>query len=216
VHGAVDALAIDGGAVDDMTAYAAKKNLVIRAVTNTHSHPDHTVGNQALLDQTGALFLEYGALIKKKTVPLESGTIRVLNTPGHTMDSVTFHFEDKIITGDTLFNGTVGNCFSGDLKAFYESINMLLALPEDTIVYAGHDYVKYAMAFAKLIEPDNKAINSFLKQYQYDNVLSTLRTERRVNPYLRFNEENIIRVLKQKRLSVDTEYQRWESIMALD
>lgn len=216
VHGAVDALAIDGGAVDDMTAYADKNNLAIRVVTNTHSHPDHTVGNQALLDRTGALFLEYGDLIQKTVIPLESDTIQVLSTPGHTMDSVTFYFDDKIITGDTLFNGTVGNCFSGDLKAFYESIKTLLALPDNTRVYAGHDYVQFAMDFAKLIEPNNKHITNFLKQYQHDNVLSTLRTERRVNPYLRFNEKNIIRVLEEKQLPVDTEYERWESIMSLD
>ncbi|MBC8443752.1 MAG: MBL fold metallo-hydrolase [Deltaproteobacteria bacterium] len=216
VHGSADALVIDGGAVDAITTYCAQAGLAIRFVTNTHSHPDHTFGNPALIDRTGASFLVYDTLIREKAIDLESETLRVLNTPGHTMDSVTFYIHDAIITGDTLFNGTVGNCFSGNLKAFYESIVMLMALPDDTVVYAGHDYVAPSMAFAKQVEPDNRAVDDFLTQYRYDNVQSTLKMEKQVNPYLRFNEKSIIHVLKKKRLSVDSAYQRWESIMSIE
>lgn len=216
VHGARDALVIDGGAVDDISAYVADAGLIIRFVTNTHSHPDHTLGNQALLDRTNALFLAHENLIRENAILLESFTIRVLNTPGHTMDSVTFYFQDTIITGDTLFNGTVGNCFSGNLKAFYESIILLMSLPGDTVVFAGHDYVTDSMAFAKQMEPDNSAIDELLTQYRYDNVRSTLKMEKRVNPYLRFNEKSIIEVLKKRRLPVDSAYQRWESIMSIE
>ena len=216
VHGSTDALVIDGGAVDAIARYCEAAGLTIRVVSNTHSHPDHTVGNRVLTDRTGALFLPYNALVRDEAISMESETVRVLSTPGHTMDSVTFHFQGAVITGDTLFNGTVGNCFSGNLKAFYKSIVMLTALPDDTVVYAGHDYVEASMAFARQVEPDNRALDDFLAQYQHDHVRSTLKMEKRVNPYLRFNEDGIVRVLKQLRLPVDNAYQRWESMMSLE
>jgi hydroxyacylglutathione hydrolase len=121
-----------------------------------------------------------------------------------------------MVTGDTLFNGTVGNCFSGDLKGFYHSIKHLLSFPDETIVYAGHDYVTDSMVVAKRLEPENPDIDRFLTDYRPEHVLSTLAEERKINPYLRFNEPEIIAFLKQQGLPVGTEFERWESIMAID
>ena len=121
-----------------------------------------------------------------------------------------------LITGDTLFNGTVGNCFSGDLKRFYDSIKLLMGFPGETIIYAGHDYVQESMAFAKNLEPDNRDIDLFLKKYDPEHVYSTIDEELKINPYLRFNESKIITLLKSKGLPVATEYERWESLMSIE
>jgi hydroxyacylglutathione hydrolase len=121
-----------------------------------------------------------------------------------------------LITGDTLFNGTVGNCFSGDLKRFYDSIKLLMGFPGETIIYAGHDYVLESMAFAKNLEPDNHDIDLFLKKYDPDHVFSTMDEEMKINPYLRFNESKIITLLEEKGLPVATEYERWESLMSIE
>jgi hydroxyacylglutathione hydrolase len=153
--------------------------------------------------------------VAERTITLDGGTIHVYHTPGHTLDSVTFNTDGRLLTGDTLFNGTVGNCFSGDLKAFYESIKQLMGLPETTVVYAGHDYVEYAMAFARVIEPANPEIDRFLEARDPGHVFSTLAGEFRVNPYLRFNDPGMIRILEEKGLPTASEYQRWESIMQL-
>jgi hydroxyacylglutathione hydrolase len=139
----------------------------------------------------------------------------VYHTPGHTGDSVTFHAGNFLVTGDTLFNGTVGNCFSGDLSAFYNSVKKLISFPEDTVIYAGHDYVEYSMSFARLIEPGNVDIDIFLKKYNPEEVSSTIGDELKVNPYVRFNDSKMISVLKGKGLPVSTEFERWESLMSL-
>ncbi len=209
------AIAIDGGAVDQIFSFAGQNGLKIEYVTNTHSHPDHTMGLKSLLTKTGAVYLDHNLLPAKGFIGLDGEKIDVYHTPGHTDDSVTFHAGNFLITGDTLFNGTVGNCFSGDLFAFYNSIKMLIAFPKDTIVYAGHDYVEYSMTFAGIVEPGNGDINIFLKKYNPALVRSTLEDELKVNPYLRFNDSKMISVLKAKGLPVSTEFERWESLMGL-
>ena len=210
------AVAIDGGAVSDMVAFINENRLRLAYAINTHTHADHTAGNKDLLKQTDATFIDIPTLKQEKEIELEGETIQVLDTPGHTMDSVTFHFDHYLVTGDTLFNGTVGNCFSGDLKSFYNSVKLLLRFPDETIVYAGHDYVKASMDFAKLVEPDNREIERFLEKYDSDHIWSTLADERKMNPFLRFNEKSIIDYIQKNGLPVKTEYERWESIMSFD
>ncbi len=84
------------------------------------------------------------------------------------------------------------------------------------MIYAGHDYVRDAMAFARKLEPHNPAIDVFYKAYDPDHVYSRLADELQINPYLRFNTESIRALLVQKGFPVDTEYQRWEGVMALE
>jgi len=209
------AIAIDGGAVDQICSFAGQNGLKIEYVTNTHSHPDHTAGLKSLIGRSGAEYLDHNTLPAKGFIGLAGEKIDVYHTPGHTDDSVTFHAGNFLITGDTLFNGTVGNCFSGDLFAFYNSIVKLISFPEDTIIYAGHDYVEYSMSFARLVEPGNREIGSFLKKYNPDHVFSRLEDELKVNPYLRFNDPAMISLLKEKGLPVLTEFERWESLMGM-
>jgi len=209
------AIAIDGGAVDQIISFAGNNGLKIEFVTNTHSHPDHTLGLKSLLDRSGALYLDHNSLAAKGFIGLAGEKIDIYHTPGHTNDSVTFHAGSFLVTGDTLFNGTVGNCFSGDLTAFYNSIKKLISFPKETFIYAGHDYVEYSMSFARVIEPGNGDIDSFLKKYNPEHVFSNLENELKVNPYLRFNDPKMISILKERGLPVSTEFERWESIMSL-
>ena len=211
-----EALAIDGGAVDDILEFIGEAGLTLAAVTNTHAHPDHTTGNHALLEKTGARYRDHRALAKAGGISLEGGMVKVYPTPGHTVDSVVFHWGNRLITGDTLFNGTVGTCFSGDLKAFYRSIRTLIELPEDTVIYAGHDYLEYAMAFARLVEPGNRYIDAYLEAYAPDHVFSTLGDELKVNPFLRYNDPAMIDILEERGWAVSTEYQRFEGVMHLE
>ena len=148
---------------------------------------------------------------------IDGETVLVYRTPGHTDDSVCFHTGNILITGDTLFNGTIGNCFSGNQKNFYLSIKRLMALPDETIIYAGHDYIRDSLAFARHLEPDNKDIEVFRNAHNSDIIIySTLAEERKINPYLRFNEEAIINILKKNHLPYATEWERWESLMSIE
>jgi len=176
---------------------------------------DHTNGNATLLNEANARLLRYEE-IRGTEIELEGQNIRIYDTPGHTADSLCFHVGNALITGDTLFNGTIGNCFSGDLKGFYQSIKKIMSLPGSTVIYAGHDYVQEAMSFARRLEPDNEYIKIFAKNYKQDHVFSRLMEELRVNPYLRFNEPGIINLLKKNGLPRKTEWQRWQSLMTID
>jgi len=98
---------------------------------------------------------------------------------------------------------------------FYNSIKKILELPVDTIVYAGHDYVEYSMKFAHNLEPGNQFIAEFLKEYNPYHVFSTLNQEYHINPYLRFNEPSMIALMEKEGLPVETEYERWNSIMQI-
>ncbi|MCP4605053.1 MAG: MBL fold metallo-hydrolase [Proteobacteria bacterium] len=207
------ALAIDGGAVDKIADYVESTNRTLKIITNTHSHPDHTVGNQQLLKKTNAKFMDHSLLSKKGFIELDDEKIEVFATPGHTQDSVVFRALNALITGDTLFNGTVGNCFSGDLDGFFQSIKQLMQFPLDTKIYAGHDYVLEALRFAKDLEPNNEEIDVFQKEYSPDHVVSTLADELRVNTFLRFSEPSIIDMLESRGLPCGTELERWRSLM---
>lgn len=215
ICGKDSAIAIDGGAVKDILDFVRTDELNLKYVTNSHTHMDHIVGNSALLNASEARFLDIKTLLKNRIIELDGEEIQVHHTPGHTSDSVIFHLENILITGDTLLNGKVGRCFSGDLKGFFKSVKLIMGFPEETIIYGGHDYVEEYMAFVRGLEPGNPYIDDFLKKYDPDNVHSTLDEEFKINPFLRFNEEVIISILKERGLPVGSEYERWKSIMSL-
>lgn len=216
VYGTQNAMAVDGGAASAMLAFLGEHQLSLSYVANTHDHADHTGGNQTLLSETHARLLARGDLADGAEISLEGGKIRVIHTPGHTADSLCFYTGKVLLGGDTLFNGTIGNCFSGDLEGFYHSIGKLMALPDDTLVYAGHDYVKVSLAFARRLEPENRAIGAFLRRYDRNHVFSTLAEEKKINPYLRFNEPGLVKLLAKLRLPRETEWDRWQSLMSIE
>ncbi len=210
-----EAIAIDGGAVEQIQTFIKNNGLILKYATNTHSHADHTSGTSALVKKMNAKYQDHNTIAKTGKIFLEDQEIKVLHTPGHTSDSVSFYTGSCLIAGDTLFNGTVGNCFSGEPDRFLESIKLLLSYPDDTILYSGHDYVMASIAVARQFEPHNPDLDRYLKNYDPDHVRSTLADELKINPYLRFNRKSIIAILERKGLPVDTEDQRWSSVMTL-
>lgn len=215
VYSTTEGIAIDAGGVKEILAFAKKNNIHIKYITNTHSHHDHTSGNQVMLEKTDARFIDCRQIKSDKTLHLDHEIIEVFHTPGHTDDSITFKTDEFIITGDTLFNGTIGNCFSGDLRGFFQSLKRLIALPKTTKVYGGHDYVIESMKIAKTIEKDNPYIPEYVQRYNPKLIVSTLDDELKANPYIRFNAPGMISNLQKKNMPVNTEFARFESIMEI-
>ena len=124
---------------------------LVKAV-DTHLHADHITGLGALRDRTHCITV-MGDKSRVDVVSMrvadgdrlqiEGVDLEVLYTPGHTDDSCCFRMEDRVFTGDTLLiRGTGRTDFqNGDARAQYESIfGRLLQLPEETLVFPGHDY----------------------------------------------------------------------------
>jgi sulfur dioxygenase len=123
---------------------------LVKAV-DTHLHADHITGLGALRDRTHCVTV-MGEQSKVDVVSMriadgdklsvEGLSLDVLYTPGHTDDSYSFLFGDRVFTGDTLLiRGTGRTDFqNGDSRAQYESLQRLMRLPEDTLVFPAHDY----------------------------------------------------------------------------
>jgi hydroxyacylglutathione hydrolase len=216
IHGTSDAIVIDGGAVNDILSYLDKNQLSLKYVLNTHSHGDHTSGNNRLLQSSEATFISVSTLIAEKTVPLENMNIKIYDTPGHTRDSICFHANDWLITGDTLFNGTVGNCFTNEDETFVNSLKKILTLPDHTIIYAGHDYVIPSMRFAKKNELNVRAVDAFLATYHPKHVCSSLSQEKAHNLFLRLNSPEIINLLQAKGFPHNNAIQQFHSLKEIE
>jgi glyoxylase-like metal-dependent hydrolase (beta-lactamase superfamily II) len=127
-------------------------DLKLVKVIDTHIHADHVTGASKLKLATNCSTLmgEHtpadAVEIKVKDdeiIKIDQIEIKAMYTPGHTSDSYSFLMDNYLFSGDTLLiNGTGRTDFqNGSSKDAYNSIfNRLLKLPEDTILYPGHDY----------------------------------------------------------------------------
>ena len=149
-----DAVVID--AVSDATnavlATLREQDLHLTHILETHLHADHISAAKKLREATGAqvvLSARAGADCADLQVSdgdflvLGDDVIRVLATPGHTPESLSFRWHDRVFTGDALLIGGCGRTDfqGGDAGTLYDSITeKLFVLPEETLVYPGHDY----------------------------------------------------------------------------
>lgn len=133
-------------------ALIAELGLQLEWILETHVHADHITGAMALKNTTGArsaVNAQCGAtgfdrlLNDGDTVQFGAESLLVIATPGHTPGSSCFLWHDRLLTGDTLLIGGCGRTDfqQGDAGALYDSITRrLFTLPDDTLVYPGHDY----------------------------------------------------------------------------
>ena len=138
--------------VDEYIQLLKKLDLKLLKVIDTHIHADHVTGASKLKQATNCTTLmgEHtpadAVEIKVKDnelIKIDGLKIKSLYTPGHTSDSYSFLLDNYLFSGDTLLiNGTGRTDFqNGSSKDAYNSLfNNLLKLPEETLVYPGHDY----------------------------------------------------------------------------
>lgn len=160
-----EAVAVDvvAGDEDWFVAEAEKANVKITHVIDTHVHADRYSGGRALAARTGAKYclhesdksvvkFDFTALADGETIEAGNVVIEVRHTPGHTLDSICLVVTDKrrgeapwfVLTGDTLFVGTVGRPdLAGREQAMagmlFDSLHAkLLVLPDETEIFPGH------------------------------------------------------------------------------
>jgi hydroxyacylglutathione hydrolase len=152
-----DAMVIDpGGDVERIAAAAQSEGLNIKYVFNTHHHWDHTYGNEALKKITSARIVMHALeddlqrgpskadirINDEKTFQVGEITFQLFHTPGHTPGGLCLYAEGQLFTGDTLFVGDSGRTDlpGGHRPTLGASIRRLMELPDETVVWPGHDY----------------------------------------------------------------------------
>lgn len=162
---------VDPGDGDAVLAAAAERGWTIGTVLNTHWHPDHTGGNAAVKDATGATVYGPAAEIDRiPTIdrPLEDGDrisfggheAEIWAVPGHTLGHIAYVFREAGIAfvGDTLFAMGCGRLFEGTPEQMYASLQRIVALPDDTQLYPAHEYTLSNARFSADAAPDDAAV----------------------------------------------------------
>lgn len=139
--------------VDEYVKMLNDMGMTLKYSLETHVHADHITASGLLRQKFGAQ-TGVSAMCGAETADIQikdgdvfsftnGEQIKVIATPGHTKGSISFLWRDRVFTGDSLFIGGCGRTDfqAGDPAAQYDSITQrLFTLPDDTLVYPGHDY----------------------------------------------------------------------------
>ncbi|MBT3334288.1 MAG: hydroxyacylglutathione hydrolase [Rhodospirillaceae bacterium] len=213
-----EAMAVDPLDHEKCLGMAKNNGWNITQVLNTHEHGDHTGGNDAVIAATGAKLLAHKNA--KNAIPgmdrgLDAGDvikigssveIEALDTPGHTMSHVcllTRTDQPALICGDTMFNAGAGNCHNGGHpNELYDTFaNLLANLPDNTLIYPGHDYMSGNLGFTLDREPDNAKAKALLDEIGNQDpnqaLVSTMALEKEINTFLRLRSPSVIAQLRE-------------------
>jgi hydroxyacylglutathione hydrolase len=213
LRNATHAAVVDPGEAGPVLEYLQREKLALAAVLATHHHPDHVGGIAELkaAQPGGREIPVYGPKnepIATLTRPVSEGdrvaipefgiSFEVIDIPGHTRAHIAYYGAGSLFCGDTLFACGCGRLFEGTPEQMYASLQKLLALPDDTKVYCGHEYTLANISFAKAVEPGNAALQARegrdqrARESGRPTLPSTLGVEKATNPFLRCSEPAVI------------------------
>lgn len=170
----------------------------------THHHFDHVEAIPALKERYGANV--FGPASEAGKIPgidetLSDGDrfhfgdlrVEVIETPGHTLGHICYYMPEAgvLFAADTLFALGCGRLLEGTAEQMHASLQRLAALPDDTIVYCGHEYTASNAAFAVTVDPQNAALErraeevARLRDAGMATLPTTIGLEKATNPFLR-------------------------------
>ncbi|PWN26248.1 Metallo-hydrolase/oxidoreductase [Jaminaea rosea] len=210
----VDTPSGDGVFVDPYTLSkvqdAANGNVenVVGCIT-THHHHDHSGGNDDFAKAYAKAPIWAGSQTPTMNTLVKDGSdfkigqsiaVKCHATPCHTQDSIAFFLEDTrsnlpaneikraVFTGDTLFVSGCGRFFEGTPAEMHTALNKVLAsLPDDTVVFCGHEYTKSNVAFSAGVLPERPAILQLLDEVRKTSVTTgkyTIGDEKKHNVFM--------------------------------
>jgi len=151
------------------------------AMLLTHSHSDHIAYLDQLMEAYPKMIIlghpetkifpeniNFKPLKHNQTFKVGEMSLMALHTPGHYYDSICYHLDSILFTGDTLFVGRTGRVISSksDIAALYDSVyNKILTMDENTRIYPGHDYGKKPTITLK----ENIKISHLLQAKNFNN-----------------------------------------------
>ncbi len=208
---------IDAPEAGHVIAALEREGWTLTDLLITHHHHDH-VGGVAELKQRYScrvvaphdnstkigdvdLRVAHGDVIK-----VGSLMARVLETPGHTLDHISYVFdgEKALFAADTLFSIGCGRVFEGTYPMMWDSLLKLRALPDDFKLYCGHEYTASNVKFALTVEADNAALQARaaevtrLRAANKPTIPVSLGEEKKANVFLRADEPSVAQKLHMK------------------
>ena len=158
-----------------------RNNLKIKYIINTHHHFDHTLGNDGMVESTGAKIIQHESSELTHDISVRDGDViefgdsklTVLYTPGHSKDSICLVGDGKIFSGDTLFVGSCGRVDlpGGSSKELYHSLfEVLYHLEDGLVLYPGHNYGNTAISSIG----DEKTTNPILQRRTEDEFVDMM------------------------------------------
>ncbi|MBK1849724.1 hydroxyacylglutathione hydrolase [Marinobacter sp. 1-4A] len=213
------ALIVDPGQAKPVQEYLAAQGLTLDTILVTHHHPDHVGGVKTLVQDnpdcrvTGPAESPFkgstNLVHPGDEVIWENITFKVMGVPGHTLDHIAFFTDVEIsgrpalFCGDTLFVIGCGRLFEGTPSQMMESLRSLRELPGNTAVYCAHEYTLANLRFARSWLPDDRKLEAFERQCEEKRqageptVPSILEDETQLNPFLRWDDPDVVGVAKQ-------------------
>jgi hydroxyacylglutathione hydrolase len=205
---------VDPGSSAGSISYIEQMNLRPVAILVTHHHWDHVNGIEELVDRYNIpVYGPATEFVPHLTTPLKSDdnfslpelklSFDVMDISGHTAGHIGYLTDNKLFCGDTLFSAGCGRLFDGTAAQLHASIKRIGQLPGSTIIYCSHEYTLDNLRFAEAVEPDNPAIQSriieveILRGKNLPSLPVTLEMEKRYNPFLRTDRENIMQAVAQ-------------------
>jgi hydroxyacylglutathione hydrolase len=195
----------------DAQAYlreAAAKGWQITQIWNTHWHPEHAGGNEAIKAATGCTIVAPAAEAGRiagidrhasagDVVCIGELEAVVLDVGGHTSGHIAYHIdeEDLAFVGDSVFALGCGRMFEGTPEQFWSSLERIKALPPETRLYCAHEYPQANAKFALHADPDNPELRLYASEIddrrarQQPTVPMKLERELKTNPFLRADSE---------------------------
>jgi len=201
------AMVIDPGDADVVLRALQKKDLHLSLILNTHHHKDHIGGNARLVREYGAPIIgpaKEKSRIENMARGVEKGDVvtfstlkgHVIETHGHTSGHIAFYFPQikALFCGDTLFSLGCGRLFEGTAAQLWLSLTTLRDLPDETLVYCGHEYTEANAKFALAVDKKNTALQSraeeaaALRRKSKPTLPARLGEEKLANPFLRVDQ----------------------------
>ena len=221
IHDNVNAIVVDPGDHIVVDQFLKQHNLNLSSILITHHHFDHTGGVLELKNKFSPHI--YGPLgnINGIDSTVSEGDVVVDNSlkikfevyeiPGHTLDHIAFKSQNNLFCGDTIFSSGCGRVFEGTHFQMYNSLKKLASFSDDTKIYCAHEYTLNNINFAKSIEPNNADLlqrETDVKKLRAENkpsIPTTLSMERKINPFLRCSEKNLIQKFQDNDLTKEIE-----------
>ncbi|GIL01492.1 MAG: hydroxyacylglutathione hydrolase [Alphaproteobacteria bacterium] len=195
-----ETFAVDVPDADATLAALAATGWKLTHILVTHHHDDHIQGIPAVKAATACVVIGPAgiaavdrAVAGGDVVDLAGEGIRVIATPGHTLDMLNYFLPGArvLFAGDTLFAMGCGRVFEGTPAQMWASLEKLMALPADTMIYCGHEYTLANGRFALTVDGGNAALVARMKEVEAlrgqgrPTLPTVLDLELATNPFLR-------------------------------